>query len=106
MARYIDADRLLKEIEDCPNKPEINDGAEEAEWIIKCINSTPAADVRSVTHGYWKPIFDTETDKERGFAMEYECSECGCISRDCTYSHGLDYEFCPCCGAKMDGEDV
>ncbi len=95
MARYIDADVLIKRL---------TSAGAISDWGLYLIKDEPAADVRLMTHSYWKPIFDTYANKERGFAIYYECSECGCISRDCTYSRGLDYEFCPNCGAKMYGE--
>ncbi len=91
MARYIDADRLLKEIEDSPDKPKINDGAEEAEWIMKCINSAPAADVRPERRGHW--IFQ-EPDAT---LHPWQCSCCGKSSGMTRYCHN--------CGAKMVGYD-
>ena len=36
MAKYIDVDALKKEI-DGKNRPEINDGSDEVEWLCKCI---------------------------------------------------------------------
>lgn len=69
------------------------------------VSRLPTVDVRPESHGYWIPIFCCEGDKRREMAKDYECSKCGRIVSDVTYSHELDYEFCPYCSAKMDGKD-
>ena len=56
----------------------------------------PAADVAPVRHGQW--------EKQSGL---YSCSECG---KTCPYDVQADVieywtcNYCPNCGAKMDGE--
>lgn len=80
MARPIDADAL---------KANINT----AFWseIGKIIDSAPTIDAVSVVHGEW-------IDRSDGIegAWNY-CSVCG--------EQAIDlYDFCPNCGAKMDGE--
>ena len=56
----------------------------------------PAADVAPVRHGRW--------EKQSGL---YSCSECG---KTCPYdvqAYVIEYwacNYCPKCGAKMDGE--
>lgn len=55
----------------------------------KAIEDIPAADVVPVVHGRWVDV---------DFCGQYECSECG--------NNAVDlYDFCPNCGAKMDGGD-
>lgn len=59
------------------------------------IEDFPAADVVEVRHGRWT--------KELLFCKPV-CSECG---EPCIGLHGYDYEltnYCPNCGAKMDGD--
>lgn len=51
-----------------------------------------AADVAPVKHGHWIQI-----DKNK-----CECSNCGIIVLIAVYPHG-DKNYCPNCGAKMDG---
>lgn len=51
------------------------------------VKAQPAADVVEVRHGRW--IEDHEF---------FKCSECGCLT-DYRFSN-----FCPDCGAKMDGK--
>lgn len=69
------------------------------------LNDIPVADVLPENHGYWKPIFCCNGDKRLGMAKDYECSKCGRIVSDATYSRELDYEFCPRCSAKMDRKE-
>lgn len=53
--------------------------------IMAIVENIPSADVAPVRHGRWE---------------EYEkiwwCSECG-------FETGLRWDYCPDCGAKMDG---
>ena len=69
------------------------------------VNAVSAADVVEVVHGKW--IWDGESRRE----YPYKCSECGKID---FYAFLYDSEtrkykqqdnFCPNCGAKMDGGD-
>lgn len=61
--------------------------------------SVPAADVAPVRHGRWIYI---------GKYGEYECSVCHGIDTDCSDYYGshivTEQNFCPECGAKMDGD--
>lgn len=61
--------------------------ADAYECFMEDVKDQPAADVVEVRHGKW--IEDHEF---------FKCSECGCLT---------DYRlsnFCPDCGAKMDGK--
>ena len=66
------------------------------------IGKIPAADVEPVRHGRW--IWHEET-------FEYECSDCHCrFDYEHTYElfdHGFQFaNYCPKCGANMDGENA
>ena len=67
---------------------------------IAIINQFPAADVAPVVHGEWILVGTNEHDYET--SVEEKCSLCG------RYVYRYDTEpqdnFCPNCGAKMDGE--
>ncbi|MBD5128464.1 MAG: hypothetical protein HDT43_00840 [Ruminococcaceae bacterium] len=91
---------------DLKYSPESMEGANDtAAYILNCVNALPAADARAVVYGHWIPLYDDDSDKRRGVAMNYECSECSRKVSDATYSRGLDYELCPHCGAVMDGKE-
>ena len=59
------------------------------------VDKIPSADVAPVRHGRWLQ----KKHKIFGNAYDYVCSECGC-------DYALaEYNYCPNCGAKMDGVD-
>lgn len=64
------------------------------------LDEIPAADVVEVIHGHWISQQEAETINDYGKA--YCCSICGHCDWDCTESESFNY--CPHCGAKMDGE--
>lgn len=96
MAKCIDREKFKEKYLCCGYLPEMSEDE---------FDAFPTADVRPEKHGYWIPNFDNAADEKRGVAMKYKCSECGNTEKDETYSHAMDYEFCPRCGAKMDGKD-
>ena len=80
MAEYIEREATLKEAES-----RIMWGAS-ATAVYEAIQEAPAADVEPVRHGRWM---------NKG-SLSCRCSECGCKSNKET-------QWCPNCGAKMDG---
>ena len=66
---------------------------------VAIINQFPAADVAPVVHGEWVLVGTNEHDYET--SVEEKCSLCG------RYVYRYDTEpqdnYCPNCGAKMDG---
>lgn len=56
------------------------------ECDVDVIQTAPAADVQLVKHGRWM--------------YPFYCSECGFVPY---YSSDLTYNYCPNCGARMDG---
>ena len=67
---------------------------------ISDIKSIPAADVQTVKHGRWLPS-DSCITAAYGTIHCQICSECGA---DLMEDNDYDYDFCPVCGARMDGE--
>ena len=61
--------------------------------LAYCIDSIPGVDAVEVVHGRWIWTMTGEEDYEQ----YYRCSECN----DYMYS---EYNYCPNCGAKMDGD--
>ena len=93
MARYIDADKA---------KHEFNigfGGVSHAVIANQIIDSIPTADVVEVKHGEW--ISKTFKVTGRKFIT---CSVCN-SPIDSTYTHidENEFDYCPYCGAKMDG---
>lgn len=61
------------------------------------IQGMPTVDAVPVRHGRWKP-FDLTYGRNL-----YACSVCGDVSDCATVMGDVVYQFCPYCGAKMDG---
>lgn len=86
--RLIDANALLK------NNYVIvrgEDGEMVAGQFIDIIREAPTIDAVEVVHGRW--VYEKTYQ-----GMKYVCSECGEIP-EC-----FEPNYCPNCGAKMDGE--
>lgn len=72
-------------------------------WVIRgdaaqAIDSIPPADVAEVRNGKWEnqsPVFCW--NKYGVYQTAYKCSVCGELTP-------IDYNICPWCGARMDGE--
>ena len=95
MARYIDADDAIYELERIFP-------VDDFKKIIRAISRTHTADVRENIHGYWiPPAFD--------YAWYYaKCSVCGYEDRD---YHGKKEnpvlkKYCSNCGNPMDGASM
>ena len=63
------------------------------------IGKTSAADVVEVVHGEWRTAYTDKENKTTGV----ECSECGAFYNLPLFDFGLMYNYCPNCGARMDG---
>lgn len=101
MAEYIEREALLKELA----KDVAVDGNQRASQLLECIINAPAVYVAPVVHGQW-----IEKQNPRWPAYSHEaCSICGwwntknalCYEGRKKPGHSLNY--CPNCGAKMDG---
>jgi len=82
-AQNIDTDKALKALD-----------LSEQQSRTVYICQFPAADVAPVKHGRWRQVDE----------IKCECSNCGIIVLIAVYPHG-DKNYCPNCGAKMDGGD-
>ena len=61
---------------------------------LRVIRKAPTADVVEVKHGRW-----IEKDLFSMYHKVHNCSECG----EPVYDNGKPFNYCPNCGAKMDG---
>lgn len=86
MARYIDLDELLTNIDKRNGRLPL--------WLDEILmEDCKVADVAPVRHGRWI---------ENEYDSIFECSECGYSFENEGYKHFFNY--CPSCGARMDGE--
>ena len=99
MAEYIEREAVMKIIDDygCTHGGTLGSHSGAVDVVGSAIYKLPAADVVPVKHGHW------EYDKHFRFA---ECSECEAEFYICDLEEisGDGFiNFCPTCGAKMDG---
>ena len=100
MAEYIEREALLEEInEKISNIAFTSPYQREVEAIVigmerarDSVEDAPAADVAPVVHGRWGDPVKVDADNNG-----YKCSECGEFGAPC-------WNYCPDCGARMDGE--
>ena len=99
MTEYIKREKVYEMLNDlggCGAEPDTwADGWDKAiDTAIDNLEKIPAADVREVKHGRWI--------KEKPSALvHWHCSVCGA----CYYLDEPNAEYCPRCGATMDGKD-
>lgn len=98
--RLIDADKLIKELEDWYKQ--CGGTTNQRDWIIQdvissamdTVNEAETIDAAPVRHGEWIPI---KMEMSFGTLNGVKCSLCG----EKKVREGSNY--CPTCGAKMDG---
>lgn len=100
MSRYIDADAALKRFEEIHGNESNLLNCYNADWIVSFIETQPTADVREVRHESWK--YKTLDNFRK---VECTCTHCGWsgVENYDSYVDISDFEYCPHCGAKMDG---
>lgn len=96
MAEYIEREALTAFLEENHDDGEWLVNQYNADWICSWIESQPAADVEPVKHGKWV----NERELAGGFRSiwGYDCSVCGHTVEN------YPTNYCPNCGARMDGE--
>lgn len=97
MARYIDADLLMKEFCDFVRPSNNSDFAPVPTWndAVSLVGSAPTADAVERKCGKWVVIMN-----EPNITFdECKCSECGVVEY---FNKGWKkFNFCPNCGAEM-----
>ena len=104
MAEYIERDAISEEIRKYyyKNPPNFSYGEgfyRGLDRAQRAILDAPAADVVPVRHGRWICI-------RKGYE-EYECSVCHGMDSNCSDYYAdhvvTEQDYCPFCGARMDG---
>ena len=87
--------RTIKIMEKQSNRPSIRN-------VIMCVKNAPTVDAVEVVHGRWLPVKYNEyySGGQHRTVWHLKCSSCNHIAYKQPY--GLNY--CPNCGAKMDGD--
>ena len=100
MSDYISRDEIFSVWRSMPKPASISS-------LIDAINRTPAADVEPVRHGRWKVYFhsyycgiDADGDPVFRDRVVYCCSNPKCRRKTV-----IKENYCPSCGAKMQGAE-
>jgi hypothetical protein len=95
MARHIDAEKLKCSIDsETDSIFDWDMTIEELYYnLCKLIDDEPTADVQEVKHGYWQNKYRSGTTIKEGV-----------VSSCCDMWNNRKSQFCPNCGARMDGE--
>ena len=110
---YISRDEALKAMQYCCENCDNYNGAmcracdNADEMDIIC--DIPAADVQPVKRGRWLEHRAVWIDQPRmeGWFVQAKCSECERLAPVLNrFTKSVVYEYCPHCGARMDGADA
>lgn len=100
--RLVDADAMYERAQADLHRGALEDW--ELDVIVNCLDSAPTVDAAPVVHGRWDGEGDGLADGEIVLDVWY-CSECGHCIDDGTDDPCVLPNYCPNCGAKMDGGD-
>ena len=93
MAEYIDLEAALREIER-RERLMVGDKTISVDALKRFLLNRPAADVAPVVHGRWVTHYRSGTPVAEGY-----------VSTCCDMWNNRKSNYCPNCGAKMDGGD-
>lgn len=99
MAEYIERSAGVSILRAKANMAVLMDAAPYFEKAAQMLEKLPAADVSPVVHGRWD---DSGRYTFPGGGTAVRCTECGCALTVSEY-HLNNWNYCPVCGAKMDG---
>ena len=98
MAEYLNREAIMKfpiRKDHCDKEHANEHFINGIESVLEYVENLPSADVAPVRHGRW--------EKQSGL---YSCSECGTTCPYDVQADVIEYwacNYCPNCGAKMDG---
>ena len=96
MSEYIEREAAVKALQE----KVFTNYTDEFYGAMQALNEIPAANVAPVAHGRWIKDNDSwQPDDYYCCYFDHKCSECGNVVND---RYGLP-NYCPNCGAKMDG---
>lgn len=106
--RLIDADKLVETIVNTPSEVAkihtynvLTSLAERQNEILDIVENSPTIEAAPVVHGRWKPVkYNAHCSCGKSYGTyHYLCSACNRIA----YAQPYGLNYCPNCGAKMDG---
>lgn len=108
MARYIDADKVLLELQKFSLDTSNSYGVGYSDCLTAVedvLNEAPTADVVEVKHGY-NATYINPVDEFVCSVCSFKCTDYTEIvteENDDIWYRECEFDYCPRCGAKMDG---
>lgn len=101
MAEYIEREKTVELLRSLGNREYRKEKGtiQDAIKMISYPEYTPTADVAQVVHGRWD---DSGRYTFPSGSTAVRCTNCGCALTESEY-HLNNWNYCPVCGAKMDG---
>lgn len=108
--RFIDAEWLKLSILNIEDEAARNKRTDAIPWLTlmrAAIDLCPTADVEEVKHGKWMDgkYFPFIPKKGTQGFQTATCSRCNITQSVNTYQEKVKFNYCPYCGAKMDGKE-
>lgn len=112
MSDYISREAAIEKVRqagctDCCGSSDGLCGFCDFENAVRLVKSLPATDVEPVRHGRWECVYDDSTGE-----TDITCSHCkntrtvnGCFVSTDGKSCYFEDDYCPNCGAKMQGAE-
>lgn len=110
MAEYVDIDAVKEAVRGAECDADWDGRRFDAEFIENALDFIPRADVAPVVHARWIPSESDFDDDDTLFDGEECCDwQCSACREDICYEDPMPMKllpnYCPNCGAKMDGGD-
>ena len=108
MAEYIEREAVMKAAKN-GNHSDFGRSMADLTSLREVLEDIPSADVVEVRHGEWKAklVLNISTNPYIGDEYYHQCavcSECGCKVDEVIQKKLKALNYCPNCGAKMDGK--
>jgi hypothetical protein len=102
--RLIDADELLKILQEQQKLGNVNDSRGRAKAILEVIHA-PTVEAEPVKHGTWK-LYAKRRDSDGYIVNNFVCSNCDNMITSVPEGLAPDIvsPYCAKCGARMDGD--
>ena len=104
MAEYISKEKAIKELREVYEQEYPTASGDFDEYashdVPNVLRNMPFTYVQPVKHGKWI----AENQDKRGYADCFTCSNCNNYTYTYTLMKVCEYDYCPNCGARMDGD--
>lgn len=99
MSRFIDADKLKEMIE--AKADTLIEGKQAFLYVAKWLDLLPTSDVEEVRHGEWQY---EQLDEYKFYKVTCPYCDAYYMGNYDAYNEPDEFNYCPNCSAKMDGE--